>query len=173
MPLPGEKGARRSRGPKFLNSSQRSFCTGRQRKAADIALRRITLTAEQWERASHLVLFWTRHARSRTVRQPDATLAQLKGVKAGLSEQRKGAQPAAGRTEEIERLQEELRRTIERRRPDVRIPPEPGKTGVAGEPTPAEPQPDSTFSPYTRRLLEAKKRARNRQSSPAKRHDPE
>ncbi len=135
---------------------------------ADIALRRIALSAEQWESAQRWVMFWTRRVRGAAGAQTDATMTRLKEVKAGLAESRKGPAPA-GRIEEIERLQQELRQSIERRLPAAQVAPK--RQESAAEPPAGEKPAKSGDSAYTRRLLEAKKRARDRQPPSSGCHD--
>lgn len=133
----------------------------------DIALRRLTLTAEQWENALALVRFQTRRLRQTKAAQVDATLAQLKEAKATLAARATGKESRSEPAEEIKRLQQELHKSIERRTPSARIAPEQRTPAPSEKPVPAESEAETTSSAYTRRLLEAKKRARSQGRSPS------
>lgn len=122
----------------------------------DIALRRITLSREQLEAIlSRISLGAWIFRRPVPATSADATLNQLKGVKLNRSaKERYGAAPI--REEDIARLQREIQQAVESPRRDA-----PATQKAPDRQNNAE----SSASAYTRRLLEAKRRAQGQQSS--------
>ncbi len=128
----------------------------------DIALRRITLTAEQWAWLGRKLQVWKLFAVRRTSAE-DRTLTQLKEVKADLRSSEK-IQPAEEKSEQARKLQAELRRAMDRKTPSIDLAPPVGQPGPEAkkETQPADqPAEGSSSAGYTQRLLDAKRRARS------------
>ena len=128
----------------------------------DIALRRLTISSDQVQsirqRLRKLISWMPRTATG----MPDATLEQLKEVKAGV----RSTVAAKSETEDSEetiRLQKQLQQALQRDRAETSA----LQSDLMGRSDSSSPSPvkqpadeDSSTSPYTRRLLDAKRRAR-------------
>ena len=128
----------------------------------DIALRRLTLTAEQWQKIYRALALWRWLIPGRrAVPVPDRTLTQLKEVKAEWAG-KEPPQEDRQRTEQIARLQKALQQAMDRRPESLSPSPEPPSGEKEQSTTPPQAEaPPATAADFTSRLLEAKRRARH------------